>query len=83
MSEKMTPIEFANKCVWEGGDLISGFEYGLTHCDLDDSDPKFKQLVKNCHTQFLLYKAAEMKFENEYGNLEDFAYSEESEEDDA
>lgn len=60
--KKMTPDEFMNKCVWEGGDLLTGFEYGLNGNHLDDSNPEFKQLVIDAHAKFCEYKTFEKDF---------------------
>jgi hypothetical protein len=53
---RMTPREFMDKCVWEGGDLISGFEYGLGPVDLDNSDPEFKKLIVTCYEKWTDFK---------------------------
>ncbi|MBO0676902.1 hypothetical protein JRC04_05455 [Mycolicibacterium sp. S2-37] len=46
----MTPAEFVNKADYEGGieDAILG--YGLTEDNLDDSDPAFKEAVRQFRT---------------------------------
>lgn len=43
---KYTPLEFMNKCQWEGGSVKDGIEYGLDENHLDDSIPEFKELIK-------------------------------------
>ncbi len=53
MKEQMTPKEFMDKCEWEGGGLLEGFEYGLTEEYLDNSIPEFKRCVKDMSNLYI------------------------------
>ena len=48
----MSPEEFTDKCVWEGG-IYEVFSYGFRVKDLDDSDPKFKEILREFEVYWL------------------------------
>lgn len=66
MREKMTPKEFVDKCEWEGGGIGAGFEYGIDHGALDDSDPEFKELVKMASIAHSAYVKEVHKLRDKY-----------------
>ncbi len=75
----MTPKEFMQKCAWEGGCLLSGFQYGLRASDLDDSDPTFKGLVEDAEAFYNNYERIVHKIEEKYGHFEEMDFEDEDE----
>jgi hypothetical protein len=67
----MSPEEFMQRCVWEGGSLADGFEYGLDWKDLDSSDLKFKEMVMNAMLGYHRYQRWEKLIREEYGDFEE------------
>lgn len=51
-------MEFCSKCEWEGS-LWEGFEWGLSHEDLDDSDPEFREYIRKMYHIFCEWKQLE------------------------
>ena len=67
----MNVKDFIHKCVYEGGNLFSGLEYGLRSSDLNDDDPKFKEMVKNAEDLYLKFEIEANKIYEIYGCFED------------
>lgn len=73
MSNKsMSKKEFIERCVYEGGDLQSGFEYGLSFSDLDDDDPGFKALIETAESFYLDFQIVERKVYEKFGYFEEY-----------
>jgi hypothetical protein len=77
--KKMSKREFVEKCEWEGGGLVSGFEYGIGANYLDDKDPIFKEMVGNAENHWKLFIKAFREIENKYGDWEDIGIKYEDE----
>jgi len=71
MIDKMTPKDFMAKCVWEGGLLETGFQYGLRASDLDDSDKTFKDMVESAEAFYLNFEREADKIYEKYGFFEE------------
>ncbi len=62
MTDKMSPEEIIEKCLWEGG-IHEGLIYGLNCEMIDDSNPKFKEAFREMQSAFDDYQFAQGKLE--------------------